>query len=162
MKLGEYEDALKDLIRAEDSGYPEHLTYRLLDRKARVLTKLRRYNKAKDVYHQALKYFDTPPGKSIPKSIKNVFVADWEARLKRIEALSPALRERLMAKEQRSLEMKNAEMSCKSDKLRRDYSLLDMEDAKGQPAAKISPDIALRFTPEQGRHYVAERDLQPG
>ncbi|GFG35904.1 hypothetical protein Cfor_05261 [Coptotermes formosanus] len=140
--LGAYQECLRDIALALQSGYPTSLHYKLYLRRSQCLSILNRHKEEVEALQSAQKCLELTRNMSLSK--KSSIERDIEL------ALSEASSQLSIGSIQSASD--GSEVSC----------IPVLTYGENQRFAYASAALDLRYTEEQGRHVVANRDVKMG
>ena len=150
-KLREYHQSLKDIQQALSHGYPEKLTYKLLDRQGKCLFELGRNSEALDNFQKAQQALDE-------SQLDQKKREDW---LKDLEVQITVCRTQEMKinKTQR----KPTDLNANDDHfLQQECELPQLTYEKNDKFTSASCAVDIITSPNSGRHPVATQDILVG
>uniref|UniRef100_A0A0A9Y9W7 SET and MYND domain-containing protein 4 n=1 Tax=Lygus hesperus TaxID=30085 RepID=A0A0A9Y9W7_LYGHE len=132
--LGEYGDSIKDIDRALSGNYPEHLKYKLVERRGKCYSALSQYDKALDDFRDF-----------------KALISKSNLGKEKIDLLNSQI-DKLMKE--------CTETSNTSPITNSEFPRLSHDPSPYIQCASSAVDI--KFSPQMGRHVVAANDIFPG
>ena len=127
------------------AGYPGDKQFKLMERKGQMLFELGKYDEAKDCFLKAKKLVKNS---TLNEAKTEKFVADMDKYTKTIEKKKTC----------------DSDKSCKvptTSEEDRKHSIVEITDP--HPKYKsLDASVDIKYTPEQGRFAVANRDIAAG
>ncbi|XP_065209611.1 SET and MYND domain-containing protein 4-like [Planococcus citri] len=137
--LKEYTLALKDIDFAMANNYPKDLQHKLLDRKARCLLALEKFQKACEVFRKTIQALDDA---KMPSEKRQKWQKDIQIML-------------LMLSKDQSSRKKDTTRSKISE-------LKEIKNNTNSEYEALVPGIDIKFAPEMGRFAEAKQDIKAG
>ena len=131
--------ALDDIKLALEVGYPEELQYKLLERKAKILTFFKQFIDARDTYKQLLKSLDVA---KVETNKKQTIQKNTQAALKHFERIPSVYNDPNVV-------------------IKEESNLPKLPD-KNKKYPALSNAILFKYEPGRGRYATAQRDIKVG
>ncbi|XP_075227028.1 protein-lysine N-methyltransferase SMYD4-like [Lycorma delicatula] len=152
--LNQFEDSIVDIDRALSKNYPDHLKYKLYERKGKCLLNLGRVKCAKDNYRNALNLINKS---KLKEDRINNFVT---ALNKELNCLSENGSD-CTDVEEASLNVENNNLLTKQG-CTNDDSVPCLSYAQNSEVPAGCDAIKITYNETMGRHIVAVKDINPG
>ena len=137
--LKAFHSALDDIKLAMESGYPEELHFKLLERKAKILTFFKQFIDARDTYKLLLKSLDNA---KVDANKKQTIQKNAQAALKHFDRAPSVYNDPNMV-------------------MKEEANLPKLTD-KNKKYPALSNAVCFKYQPGRGRFAIAQRDIKVG